>query len=132
MIKSKLVTKLKRFKHNYVEYENEVIIKSKFNMNVHVIFEEDSIEIITKLRGWNFLTGFRSVKLTTAIIYNFLGTLLLIPVLMLVREIWGELFPILILVFSTTWSIGFILYYTVRSENIKNRIYSWVDKQLNP
>jgi len=126
MEKDKLIKNLKKFTQKFQVYENEIIIKSDFNMNIHVNFENEKIEIKAELTGWNFLTGFKHMKLVTAIIYTFIGTLLIIPVLLFASGIWENLFTILIFIFSTTWVIGFISFYNVKSENMKTRIINWI------
>ena len=107
MGKENLINNLKKFNYKYQENENEIIINSDSKLNIHVNFKNDKVDLTSELVGWNFLTGLIIMKLESAIKYSFIGSLIVIIVILFAQPLWGDFFPILIYVFVIIWSSNF-------------------------
>ena len=107
MGKENLINNLKKFNYKYQENENEIIINSDSKLNIHVNFKNDKVDLTSELIGWNFLTGLIIMKLESAIKYSFIGSLIVIIVILFAQPLWGDFFPILIYVFVIIWSSNF-------------------------
>ena len=123
-----LENNLIRFNQKYRKKGNEIIIETGFHLNVHVIFENEKIEICPKLVGWNMLSGLIEMKLKSAVLYNIIASS--ISMFLILISSAYRFIPvtnlILIFLFVMIWTIGFILFYYVKSENLKTRIMYWL------
>ncbi len=126
MEKDKILNFLNKYNYNYSEKNNSIFVKLELAQQVKIEFDEpNKIIIKDKLIGWNFLTGTIEMTLKNALIYNFIGTIILGILCMYSENKENGLnFIALILVFIT-WIILFSVFYIVKLESFKNQIINW-------
>ncbi|MBE9469199.1 MAG: hypothetical protein IMY72_12875 [Bacteroidetes bacterium] len=133
-MKEIIIKNLKRYRYNYSENKNQIIIKLGLSQIVKIKFNEDeTISITDRLRGWNFLTGMIEMKIKNSMIYQtiglFIGALLLIFVAQTGRI---PFYPLLtILIAATGCIIIWSVFYLIRFENMKTKIIFWLNNKNN-
>jgi len=123
MEKEKLLTFLKKFGYKYSEKNKSVIVSLDFAQKVIINFEDnEKIKISDKLTGWNFLTGLIEMSLKNAMVYNFIGGII-VGILFFGLEInipetnFITFYLVLIL-----WVILFTVYYLNKLESFKIQV----------
>ena len=62
---------LKKFDYNYERHDNALIVDMEFSQKILVDFSNpESVVMINKLKGWNFLTGIIPSSIKNAILLN--------------------------------------------------------------
>ena len=126
MEKQKVLNFLNKYNFIYSEKNNSIFVKLELAQQIEIEFNEpNKIIIKDKLTGWNFLTGIIEMSLKNALIYNFVGMLILGTLTMIsANENNGLDFIPFLFVFST-WVILFSVFYIVKLENFKNQVINW-------
>ena len=126
MEKQKVLNFLNKYNFIYSEKNNSIFVKLELAQQIEIEFNEpNKIIIKDKLTGWNFLTGIIQMSLKNALIYNFVGMLILGTLTMIsANENNGLDFIPFLFVFST-WVILFSVFYIVKLENFKNQVINW-------
>lgn len=109
----------------YLVNSQKLIVSLDFSQKVTIdCSETNKIKMTDQLTGWNFLTGFFQMSLKNAMIYNFVGGLILgfIFIMMEIKSSAQNL--ILIYIVFIFWILIFIIYYTVKLENFRTQILS--------
>ncbi len=126
MEKEKVLNFLNKYNYNYSEKNNSIFVKLELAQQVKIEFDEpNKIIIKDKLIGWNFLTGMIEMSLKNALIYNFVGTILLGILCMYSENEENGLNIIPMFLVYITWIILFSGYYVVKLEGLKNQIINW-------
>ena len=126
MEKEKVLNFLNKYNYNYSEKNNSIFVKLELAQQVKIEFDEpNKIIIKDKLIGWNFLTGIIEMSLKNALIYNFVGTILLGILCMYSENEENGLNIIPMFLVYITWIILFSGYYVVKLEGLKNQIINW-------
>lgn len=109
----------------YLVNSQKLIVSLDFSQKVTIdCSETNKIKMTDQLTGWNFLTGFFPMSLKNAMIYNFVGGLILgfIFIMMEINSSAQNL--ILIYIVFIFWILIFIIYYAVKLENFRTMILS--------
>ena len=126
MEKEKVLNFLNKYNYNYSEKNNSIFVKLELTQQVKIEFDEpNKIIIKDKLIGWNFLTGMIEMSLKNALIYNFVGTILLGILCMYSENEENGLNIIPMFLVYISWIILFSGYYVVKLEGLKNQIINW-------
>ena len=126
MEKEKVLNFLNKYNYNYSEKNNSIFVKLELAQQVKIEFDEpNKIIIKDKLIGWNFLTGMIEMSLKNALIYKFVGTILLGILCMYSENEENGLNIIPMFLVYITWIILFSGYYVVKLEGLKNQIINW-------
>ena len=123
MEKEKLLTFLKKFGYKYSEKNKSVIVSLDFAQKVIINFEDnEKIKISDKLTGWNFLTGLIEMSLKNAMVYNFIGGII-VGILFFALEInIPETNFITFYLVFILWVILFTVYYLNKLESFKIQV----------
>ena len=74
----KLERELNKFDYDYTYLKDKITIKIGLSHNVIIdLTKPDKIVITNQLEGWNFLTGSLRMSLKSAVVYNFVLTIIL-------------------------------------------------------
>ena len=123
MEKQQILNFLNKYNYTYTESNKNIIVKLDFSQRIYInLDEENKIKISDKLTGWNFLTGIIEMSLKNAMLYNFIGAII-IGIMFFCFQLESQsniLIPIY-LVFIL-WVLMFTFYYLVKLENFKTRI----------
>ena len=78
MEKDKILNFLDKFDFNYSNDNQKIVVNLDFAQKVIIELKDgDKIKISDKLTGWNFLTGLISMSLKNAMVYNFVGGIII-------------------------------------------------------
>ena len=123
MEKDNVIKFLNKYGYRYSEKHNSIFVYLEFAQQVKIEFEElNKITISDKLVGWNFLTGIIEMSLKNALIYNFVGTIVLGFMSMYSEMQENSLNFIPLFLIFITWVILFSVFYIVKLEGFKNQI----------
>jgi hypothetical protein len=126
MEKEKVLSFLDKYNYNYSENNNSIFVKLEFAQQVIIQFEKpNKIILKDKLVGWNFLTGAIEMSLKYALIYNFVGTIILGILCMFFEYTGNSLNLIPMFLVFITWVLLFSTFYIVKLESFKNQIINW-------
>lgn len=127
MEKDNVIKFLNKYNYSYSETNNSIIVKLELAQQVKIEFDEpNKIILKDKLKGWNFLTGMIEMSLKSALIYNFIGTILIGFLCMFSENNEnGFSFIAMFLVFIT-WITLFSTFYIVKLESFKNQIVNFI------
>ncbi len=69
---------LNKYDYNVHRIDDKLVVRLPFSQVVTVDYSKSGkVSITSRLVGWNFLTGILEMKLTNALIYSFVGMLLI-------------------------------------------------------
>tara|TARA_R100000935_G_scaffold58267_1_gene94615 strand:- start:1346 stop:1753 length:408 start_codon:yes stop_codon:yes gene_type:complete len=130
--KEKLIINLIKYREKFADHGDDIIIKTYSPIITKVSFKNDSIDISSKLKGWNLLTGVVTVQFENVLNYvtfmMILGVVVMTtPIFLLDDKINSPIVPvsIIIILIVIIWTALFYLHYNIRYENIKNRVIEW-------
>lgn len=117
---------LKKFGYQFQRKNNELIIKMAFAQRVIVEFSEpDKIVIKDKLVGWNFLTGLIEMSIKNAILYNFIGAIIITFLFMFLNLKYSGLNMVFLFLAFMVWVLLWTMFYLIKAENLKRIIIQW-------
>ena len=123
MGKDQIINFLDRYDFNYSVYANHVTVNLDFAQKVMIDFSEpNKIKIKDKLTGWNFLTGLIAMSLKNAMIYNFIGGIIVGILLMSAQIQNSEINFIPFYLVFMLWVLLFSCYYLIKLESFKSQI----------
>lgn len=77
MDREKIIEFLVKFNYKFTETNQIIAVKLEFAQIVYIdLSEPNKVKLTDKLTGWNFLTGMVTMSLKDAMIYNFVGGIL--------------------------------------------------------
>ncbi|WP_286853607.1 hypothetical protein [Xanthomarina sp.] len=117
---------LKKFGYQFQRKNNELIIKMAFAQRVIVEFSEpDKIVIKDKLVGWNFLTGLIEMSIKKAILYNFIGAIIITFLFMFLNLKYSGLNMVFLFLAFMVWVLLWTMFYLIKAENLKRILIQW-------
>ncbi|EMQ96482.1 hypothetical protein D778_01463 [Xanthomarina gelatinilytica] len=117
---------LKKFGYQFQRKNNELIIKMAFAQRVIVEFSEpDKIVIKDKLVGWNFLTGLIEMSIKNAILYNFIGAIIITFLFMFLNLKYSGLNMVFLFLAFMVWVLLWTMFYLIKAENLKRILIQW-------
>ena len=117
---------LKKFGYQFQRKNNELIIKMAFAQRVIVEFSEpDKIVIKDKLVGWNFLTGLIEMSIKKAILYNFIGAIIITFLFMFLNLKYSGLNMVFLFLAFMVWGLLWTMFYLIKAENLKRILIQW-------
>ncbi|WP_226065466.1 hypothetical protein [Kaistella polysaccharea] len=123
MGKDQIINFLERYDFKYAVHANHVTVNLDFAHKVMIDFSEpNKIKIKDKLTGWNFLTGLIAMSLKNAMIYNFIGGIIVGILLMSAQIQNSEINFIPFYLVFMLWVLLFSGYYLIKLENFKSQI----------
>lgn len=127
MDREKVLKFLEKFNYNYVEQGDKVKVNLDFSHQIIIDFtNSNKVVIKDKLKAWNFLTGMIQMSLKNAMIYNFLGTIV-IGIFFLFENMQSTKINFVgIFLIFITWILLFTFYYLIRSESFKEQIINLI------
>lgn len=129
--KEKLIENLKKYNENFSEYDNDIIIHTYSPLITKVSFNNNSIDISSKLKGWNFLTGIMTMDFEKVLIYisimSIMSSAILAFIILLDDDINSpkNLVILLIILFVIIWNALIYMNYRIKYENVRSRIIEW-------
>lgn len=118
---------LNKYGYSFIEQEDTIIVKLEFAQQITINFKNsDKVIISDKLTGWNFLTGYIKMSFKNAMIYNFIGVIVIALV-----NIYADLNNISLhnlFLLLGIWILMWTFYYAVKLESFKCKIMHWIDK----
>lgn len=117
---------LKKFGYQFQRKNNELIIKMAFAQRVIVEFSEpDKIVIKDKLVGWNFLTGLIEMSIKNAILYNFIGAIIITFLFMFLNLKYSGLNMVFLFLAFMVLVLLWTMFYLIKAENLKRILIQW-------
>ncbi|MFD0930975.1 hypothetical protein ACFQ0R_00030 [Psychroflexus salinarum] len=122
-------SQLNRFDYSYERKSELIEIKLGFGLRMNVHFSEDgNIKIEDKLVSWNILTGVLEMSIKGAIIYNFIGTVLLgfLFLFYFFSDFEAEKLSLLVMFLIVIfWQIVFTSFYLIKAGHMKHTLIRW-------
>ena len=126
MNKEKIINFLDKYNYVYFEKNNAIFVKLELAQQIKIEFNESNKIIIQdKLISWNFLTGIMEISLKNALIYNFIGTVVLGFIFLYSENKYNGIKLLPLFLIYITWIILFSGFYIVKLESFKNQIINW-------
>tara|TARA_R110000868_G_C10407315_1_gene721960 strand:- start:75 stop:461 length:387 start_codon:yes stop_codon:yes gene_type:complete len=126
MEKEKVLNFLNKYDYNYSEKNNSIFVKLELSQQVTIEFDApNKIIIKDKLIGWNFLTGMIAMSLKNALLYNFVGLILLGFVCLYSENTENGINLVVLFLVFITWVILFSGFYLIKLEGFKNQLINW-------
>jgi Flp pilus assembly protein TadB len=116
---------LKKFDYKYEKTNDQIEVRLGLGLEVTASFSETGKVILKEsLTTWNFLTGTLDMSLKRAIIFNFVGPVILIG--LFTYTFSADYLLIVIIAFLTIfWVLLWSNYYIVRAEHMKQTLRRW-------
>jgi hypothetical protein len=126
MEKEKVLNFLDKYDYNYSEKNNLIFVKLELAQQVTIEFDApNKIIIKDKLIGWNFLTGMIAMSLKNALLYNFVGLILLGFVCLYSENTENGINLVVLFLVFIAWVILFSGFYLIKLEGFKNQVLNW-------
>ena len=116
---------LYRFDYTYKKTNDQLEIKLGFGLRVTADFSNsEKVVIKESLTTWNFLTGTLDMRLKRALIYNFIGFILIVGVFTLTS---GPHYGLITLMasFIILWVLLWSNYYLTKAWQMKHTLIRW-------
>ncbi|MGO4820776.1 MULTISPECIES: hypothetical protein [unclassified Flavobacterium] len=119
----KVLNFLNKYDYRFSRKNNSIFVNLELSQQIKIEFQEPNKIIITdKLIGWNFLTGMVQMSIKNALLYNFVGLILLGFICFYADNIEKGLNLIVLFLVFITWIILFSGFYLVKLEGFKNQL----------
>jgi len=117
---------LKKFDYKFQRKNNKLVIKMDFSQRIIIDFSDsEKIIIKDKLVGWNFLTGLIEMSCKNAILYNFVGAIIMTFLFVYLDLEYGGINLIFFFLAFIIWVFLWTVFYLVKSENMKQILINW-------
>lgn len=117
---------LKKFDYKFERKSKKIIVKSDFAQRIIIDFSDpEKVKISDRLVGWNFLTGLIEMSIKNAILYNFIGALVMTFLFVYLDLEYGGLNLVFFFLASIIWVLLWSIFYLIKAENIKRNIIRW-------
>ena len=121
---------LNKFDYQFEKTKNKIVVKSDFAQRIIIDFSDPKkVKITDRLVELNFLTGLIEMSLKNAILYNFIGLLVMTILYVYLYLEHGRLNIIFIFLVLLFWVLLWTLFYLVKAENLKRILTSWNEKE---
>ena len=129
MEKNKILNFLDKFDFNYSNDNQKIVVNLDFAQKVIIELKDgDKIKISDKLTGWNFLTGLISMSLKNAMVYNFVGGIIIGFLFITLQLRNSEINMVPIYLVFILWVLMFSVYYLIKLESFKNQLMNFINK----
>jgi len=129
MEKDKILNFLDKFDFNYSNDNQKIVVNLDFAQKVIIELKDgDKIKISDKLTGWNFLTGLISMSLKNAMVYNFVGGIIIGFLFITLQLRNSEINMVPIYLVFILWVLMFSVYYLIKLESFKNQLMNFINK----
>jgi hypothetical protein len=126
MNKENVITFLEKYDYNYYNKNNIIIVKLELAQQVTIDFDEpNKIIIKDKLIGWNFLTGMIAMSLKNALLYNFVGLIILGFVCLYSQNTENRINLVVLFLVFIAWIILFSGFYLIKIESFKTQLMNF-------
>ena len=129
MEKDKILNFLDKFDFNYSNDNQKIVVNLDFAQKVIIELKDgDKIKISDKLTGWNFLTGLISMSLKNAMVYNFVGGIIIGFLFITLQLRNSEINMVPIYLVFILWVLMFSVYFLIKLESFKNQLMNFINK----
>lgn len=129
MENDKILNFLDKFDFNYSNDNQKIVVNLDFAQKVIIELKDgDKIKISDKLTGWNFLTGLISMSLKNAMVYNFVGGIIIGFLFITLQLRNSEINMVPIYLVFILWVLMFSVYYLIKLESFKNQLMNFINK----
>lgn len=129
MNKETIQSNLERFGYDYIDHGQILAVRLGFSLHVNIdLSDPNKIELIERLKSWNFLTGIIETSIKGAILYNTIGSVVVALIFIFLS---GYTDPtILIIVFLALMGniLLWTLFYLTKAESFKQQVITWDKK----
>jgi len=123
MEKEQIINYLNKYDFKYSVNSEIITVNLDFAQKIFIDFSQiNKVKIYDKLTGWNFLTGLMVMSLKNAMIYNFIGGLIIGILFLILQFQNSEINLIPIFLMFMFWVLLFTLYYLIKLEGFKTQI----------
>lgn len=123
MSKQIITEYLNKFDYVFEEYEDEIIVKLDYNLEINIdLISVDKIKISDKLGSMNFLSWPFSMSIKKTMVFNFISSFVVFLMFLSLRNSDYTYGLTLFVIFAAFWNLYWLLYYLTKSENFKNEI----------
>ncbi len=117
---------LNKFDYKFEKKKNKIIVKSDFAQRIIIDFSDpEKVKITDRLVGSNFLTGLIEMSIKNAILYNFIGAIVITILFFYLYIEYGRLNMIFFFLAFIIWVLLWTIFYLVKAENLKRILTSW-------
>ncbi|MBS3767992.1 MAG: hypothetical protein KGY75_07720 [Candidatus Cloacimonetes bacterium] len=121
---------LDRYDLTYTEKRESLVIKLPFSLQIHInILSNNQVRLTTRLANWNLLTGALEMKLSSAMIYNTVGVIVITLLFFFLPTTAQDLSWVYIFLGAITWVLIWTIYYTVTAATMHQQIRTWLDQE---
>ncbi|MCF8217685.1 MAG: hypothetical protein K9I29_03250 [Bacteroidales bacterium] len=129
-MKETVKKKLEQYRYTYSESNTYLKIPLGHAQYMIVDFsQKDKYIIKDRLTGWNFLTGMIEISLKNTMIYNTIGLVIAMVLLVVLDKLVNPFNLTLILIAAVSWIIIWTVYYLIKAESFKRQLIDWIDKE---
>ena len=117
---------LNKFDYKFERKNSKLIIKLDFAQRIIIDFSNpEKIKITDRLVGWNFLTGLIEMSIRNAMLYNFIGAIVMTFLFVYLDLEYGGLNLVFFFLGFIIWVLLWTIFYLAKSDNIKQNIIRW-------
>lgn len=117
---------LKKFDYEFQRKNSELIIKMDFSQRMIIdCSDTEKIKFKDKLVGWNFLTGLIEMSIKNAILYNFIGAIIVTFLFVYLDLEYSGLNLVFFYLTFIFWVLLWTIFYLIKAENLKRILISW-------
>ena len=117
---------LNKFDYKFERKNSKLIIKLDFAQRIIIDFSNpEKIKITDRLVGWNFLTGLIEMSIRNAVLYNFIGAIVMTFLFVYLDLEYGGLNLVFFFLGFIIWVLLWTIFYLAKSDNIKQNIIRW-------
>lgn len=117
---------LNKFDYKFQRKNSELIVKLDYSQRIFIDFSDpNKIKITDKLVGWNFLTGLIEMSIKNAMLYNFIGAILMTFLFVYFDLEHGGMILVFFYLTYVFWVLLWTLFYLVKAETIKRTLMRW-------
>ena len=129
MSKEKVIDNLERFDYSHSAHGDILKINLEYSLEVIIDFsEQDKIKIKDHLAGWNFLTGMIKMSIKSAMLYNFIGSLVATILFLYLDSQIEQINLMIIYLFVISWILSWTTFYVIKTESFKRQVIDWTKK----
>lgn len=128
MTKETITSKLDKFGYAYIDYGQMLTVKLGYALRVTIdLSDPDKIRLKDHLASWNFLTGILEMRLSRALLYNWMGSIVIALLFIWLWLSFNFSGTLLIIIFMALmgWIVLWAIFYLIRAENFKREVRGW-------
>lgn len=127
MNKEALKKNLERLSYNYTDHGEYLTVRLPFALQLIIDWSDpNKIQLKEQLTSWNFLTGIISTSLKGALLYNFIGFLVIALLFIWLSGYINPTILLIILLVFIGWILLWGIFYVTKAESLKQQIINWI------